>query len=252
MTESELAKTYGVSLITVRKAMGSLMEKGLVVREAGKRTFVTKPKFSRNMKKLQSFSEMCVQMGVTPGGEDAGKPSGEGRRQDGPVPGRGSGKRCDLHIPPPVCRSGAGPDREEFFPVKIRFFCWRRSLTTIPSLIFSGKKRECGWPARKRSLNCAAPLRMKRIFWESKKGDYLLFVRSTAFDDHGDPLYAGTQIINGDRFFSVCVREHRKTERKNQVNTGDSKGCPSEKAGGLFLVFLSEETMPIRRPGKCD
>ena len=30
MTESEMAKTYGVSLITVRKAIGSLMEKGLV------------------------------------------------------------------------------------------------------------------------------------------------------------------------------------------------------------------------------
>ena len=33
MTESEMAKTYGVSLITVRKAIGSLMEKGLVVRK---------------------------------------------------------------------------------------------------------------------------------------------------------------------------------------------------------------------------
>ena len=37
MTESEMAKTYGVSLITVRKAIGSLMEKGLVVRKQGKR-----------------------------------------------------------------------------------------------------------------------------------------------------------------------------------------------------------------------
>lgn len=36
MTESEMAKTYGVSLITVRKAIGSLMEKGLVVRKQGK------------------------------------------------------------------------------------------------------------------------------------------------------------------------------------------------------------------------
>ena len=67
MTESEMAKTYGVSLITVRKAIGSLMEKGLVVRKQGKGTFVTKPKFSRNIKRLQSFSEMCDQMGVVPG-----------------------------------------------------------------------------------------------------------------------------------------------------------------------------------------
>ena len=33
-----------------------------------------------------------------------------------------------------------------------------------------------------------------------KKGDYLLFVRSTAYDDEGEPMYAGVQIINGDRF----------------------------------------------------
>ena len=37
MTESEMAKTYGVSLITVRKAIGSLMEKGLVVRKGNLR-----------------------------------------------------------------------------------------------------------------------------------------------------------------------------------------------------------------------
>ena len=47
MTESEMAKTYGVSLITVRKAIGSLMEKGLVVRKQGKGTFATTPKLFR-------------------------------------------------------------------------------------------------------------------------------------------------------------------------------------------------------------
>ena len=33
-----------------------------------------------------------------------------------------------------------------------------------------------------------------------KKGDYLLFVRSTAYDRNGEPVYAGVQVINGDRF----------------------------------------------------
>lgn len=41
---------------------------------------------------------------------------------------------------------------------------------------------------------------------DMKKGDYLLFVRSTAFDQTGEPLYAGVQIINGDRF-SLYVYE---------------------------------------------
>ena len=61
MTESEMAKTYGVSLITVRKAIGSLMEKGLVVRKQGKGTFVTKPKsnVSRASVRCVSRWESC-------------------------------------------------------------------------------------------------------------------------------------------------------------------------------------------------
>ncbi len=67
LPELEMARVYGISVITVRKAINGLVEKGLVERRQGKGTFVTKPKYSRNMKKLQSFSEMCFQMGVRPG-----------------------------------------------------------------------------------------------------------------------------------------------------------------------------------------
>ena len=41
---------------------------------------------------------------------------------------------------------------------------------------------------------------------EVKQGDYLLFVRSTAYERSGEPMYAGIQIINGDRF-SLYVYE---------------------------------------------
>lgn len=41
---------------------------------------------------------------------------------------------------------------------------------------------------------------------EVRKGDYLMFVRSTAYDQENEPLYAGIQIINGDRF-SLYVYE---------------------------------------------
>ena len=46
-TETVMAKTYGVSLITVRKAIGALIEKDMVIRKQGKGTFVTKPKLAR-------------------------------------------------------------------------------------------------------------------------------------------------------------------------------------------------------------
>ena len=53
-----MAKEYGVSIITVRNAIGALIKKGLVERKQGKGTFISKPKYTRNMKKLQSFSDM--------------------------------------------------------------------------------------------------------------------------------------------------------------------------------------------------
>ena len=42
-----------------------------------------------------------------------------------------------------------------------------------------------------------------------EKGDYLLFVKSTAYDENGEPMYAGIQLINGDRF-SLYVYESGK------------------------------------------
>ena len=63
-SESEMAKTFGVSIITV----SALVDKGLVEKKQGKGTFVSKPKFTKDIKKLQSFTEMCEHMGMKSGG----------------------------------------------------------------------------------------------------------------------------------------------------------------------------------------
>ena len=68
-TEKEMAKTYNVSIITVRKAISELIEKGLVDRKQGKGTFVAKPKFTKDVRKLLSFTEMCHRMNIKPGGK---------------------------------------------------------------------------------------------------------------------------------------------------------------------------------------
>ena len=66
-TEAQLARENGVSVITVRKAIDGLVRKGLLECKQGKGTFVSHHKLQRNMKKLQSFSDMCRQMGMNPG-----------------------------------------------------------------------------------------------------------------------------------------------------------------------------------------
>lgn len=205
MTETEMAKAYGVSLITVRKAVGSLMEKGLVVRKQGKGTFVTKPKFARNMKQLQSFSEMCEQMGVKPGARmlenrlvEADAKTAERLGVD---PGSQVVYICRLRFADmePVAIE------KNYFPLKYAFLL---DAKFDDNSLFDFLKERSGLKvasSEKLIELCRATTDEAELL-DVKKGDYLLFVRSTAYDNNNDPLYAGVQIINGDRF-SLYVYE---------------------------------------------
>ena len=68
-TEAELAEQYKVSRITIRKAMDNLVGDGLVEKKQGKGTFIRRQKFAKDIKNLQSFSEMCRHMNMKPGGQ---------------------------------------------------------------------------------------------------------------------------------------------------------------------------------------
>lgn len=65
--EVELAKQYGVSVITARKSMDELARRGLVERKQGKGTFVAQPKYGRDYTQIQSFSDSCLSRGLIPG-----------------------------------------------------------------------------------------------------------------------------------------------------------------------------------------
>ena len=205
MTENEMAKAYGVSLITVRKAISSLTEKGLVVKKQGKGTFVTKPKYARNMKKLQSFSEMCTQMGVVPGAkmlENCLVPSDAKTASSlGIEPGSNvvyiSRLRYADQEPVQIERS--------FFPLKYAFLL---NADFDDNSLFEYLREKAGAKvaSSEKMIELCRATPEEAALLGLKKGDSLLFVRSTAYDKNGDPMYCGIQIINGDRF-SLCVYE---------------------------------------------
>ena len=193
MTEAEMAKEYGVSLITVRKAVGSLMEKGLVVRKQGKGTFVTKPKYSRNMKKLQSFTEMCEQMGVKPGAQVL-----ENRliMADKKVAGR----------------LGIEPGSNVVYISRLRLadaFLLEEDLNNGSMFECLKEKAGAKVASSEKMIELCRATAEEAALMDVKKGDYLLFVKSTAYDENGEPMYAGIQLINGDRF-SLYVYESGK------------------------------------------
>jgi GntR family transcriptional regulator len=65
-TERELCECYGVSRITVRRAIGELETRGIVHRYQGKGTFVSRSRIRRASSQLTSFSEEMRAQGRVP------------------------------------------------------------------------------------------------------------------------------------------------------------------------------------------
>jgi GntR family transcriptional regulator len=62
-TETELCDTYGLSRITVRKAIEGLVHEGRLIRFQGKGTFVASISFEQKLSKFYSFSEALKKKG---------------------------------------------------------------------------------------------------------------------------------------------------------------------------------------------
>lgn len=63
-SERELCEQYGISRITVRKAINTLTQEGLVYSTIGKGTYVAEPRFDEELQPLSSFTEDLARRGV--------------------------------------------------------------------------------------------------------------------------------------------------------------------------------------------
>lgn len=205
MTEAEMVDHYGVSVITVRKAVGKLVEQGILIRRQGKGTFVSRPKFSRNMKKLQSFSEMCHQMGVEPGAKMIENRLMEADDDTARRLGVEYGSKVIFIKRLRFADSVPVVIEKNYFPLKFAFLLDARF---DDNSLFDYLKEKSGLQvaASEKMIELCRAASMDAEHLRMKKGDPLLLVKSTAFDNNGEVFYAGEQIINGDSF-SLYVYE---------------------------------------------
>jgi len=62
-SEQALCAAYGVSRVTVRKALLDLVQDGLLLRRQGKGTFVADARLTRDLQHVTSFTDACTRMG---------------------------------------------------------------------------------------------------------------------------------------------------------------------------------------------
>jgi GntR family transcriptional regulator len=65
LPEVELEQNFGVSRITVRRAIDDLVQEGILVRKQGKGTFVQSPKLTHELNAVTSWTEQLRMLGFT-------------------------------------------------------------------------------------------------------------------------------------------------------------------------------------------
>ena len=203
-SEAELSEEYGVSRITVRRAIEDLCADGYLTKMQGRGTFVGKPHIMRRLsqsKATRSFSEICREAGVTPGAHLI-------ERQIVPV------------RPDEQEFFGLGPDALLVYVHRIRTadglavcdenmfvpYDWARELLTLSledTSLFSDIERATGRrPTQARDWNITA---VKATTEQASMlgisvGDPLLRSLVSFVDAEGAPLCMGRQYFVGSRY----------------------------------------------------
>ena len=204
-TEKEMSTSYNVSIITVRKAISGLIEKGLVERKQGKGTFISRPKLSRNIKQLQSFSELCYSINATPGA----------KMLENKIVLADDKIAKKLNIEPGsqliyisrlrFVNNEPVVIEKNYFPIKYGFLLDANFDDNSLFDYLSSKSNFKVCSSEKAIELCKINPKEAKLLMVTKDSN-MLYVKSTAYDENNEPLYYGVQIINGHRF-SLYVYE---------------------------------------------
>jgi len=196
-SEQLLCETYGVSRVTVRKAMLDLVQEGLLVRRQGKGTFVAQERIQRNLQQITSFSDACRRNGHTAGARMVSAeicPAGADEIEKLAL---GEDGRVAEIIRLRLC------DGE---PVMLEINRFPEAYAFLIGEAAEGSLYEClirhGFiPAsavHDISLGHATPMVARHL--GCQPGDALLLLDELVLDQHGKPLHVSRQWIRGDKY----------------------------------------------------
>ncbi len=196
-SEHALCEQFGVSRVTVRKALSLLMEEQLLERRPGKGTFVRMAPLRRDLKSVNSFNETCLSLGRAPMTlllRQGMRPApAETARQLQVPEGADVVEISRLRI----CDGFAVMIETNCFPAA---YAWllQEDLTQSLYGILRTRGIEPGQAVHDIPLCYGTE---EEAGWLGvKEGTALLQLEEVIYDGQGAPLHTSRQLIRGDRF----------------------------------------------------
>ncbi len=196
-SEQVLCDTYGVSRVTVRKAMLELVQEGLLVRRQGKGTFVADERIQRDLQQITSFSEACRQLGHTASAKRISAEWISATAEDAEKLGTAPGSQVIEITRLRLCDGDPVMLEVNRFPARYDFLLHEEPEPSLYELL----KRHGVAPAsavHDISLGYATPHVSRHL--GCAQGDALLLLDELVFDQHGEPLHVSRQWIRGDKY----------------------------------------------------
>ncbi len=203
-TEPELSEKYGVSRITVRRAVDELCTEGYLVKKQGKGTFVCRPKMLRKIARtndVQAFSEACQANNMKAGAKVISCQLCIARRDEEQFFHMEEGEKV-LYIQ----RVRTADDipimlENNFFSYEKFSFLEKEDLENVP--LFQLLKERCGIEVSttvKSSLEIVKAEAYHAQLLDVAVGEPLFYMNAYFTDQKGEPVLIGRQYMVGSRY----------------------------------------------------
>lgn len=196
-SEQVLCETYGVSRVTVRKAMLDLVQEGLLVRRQGKGTFVADERIQRDLQQITSFSDACREMGHQAGARLVSAEWVPATAEDAEKLGISADTQVVEITRLRLCDGEPVMLEINRFPARYAFLLEEDGEQSLYAVLLSHGVKPSN-AVHDISLGHATPLVSRHL--GCAQGDALLLLDETVLDQHGEPLHLSRQWIRGDKY----------------------------------------------------